>query len=108
MASLAELIPDIFKRTKERKLEWQASSGVFVTSLGDVGLSLSRTEKGRSPATGRMILKYRLSVVDDKGNVIESTDAYPSWEAFYDAVRMNALRIDEKLDTLKKALDALK
>jgi hypothetical protein len=106
MADPIELVSAVFRRTRERKLEWSPlSMGGFIARIGPNSLVIDRI----SGTTGY----FTLRVTNDKNTVVESitnleiSDQDKLLESLYELARRQALRIDETLSNVKDALDKL-
>lgn len=107
MTSLTQLLPILTLKTQERKLSWEeAGDGNYIAKIANQIVSISRVRSN----TGVL---FRLSLLDDSGRSIESTKGgdNPKFEELledlYNLARKQALKVDLRLEELRKQLDAL-
>jgi hypothetical protein len=102
--TLQELIPIISQKTGEGKIAWSDGGGrAFIASLGELTLNLEYDTVARA-------IDHRLTLADGVGNTIErysplnDSEGGTALRELYEAVRRQVLQVDQKLDTLQKAL----
>lgn len=105
MPKLADLLADILEKTEAGRLSWETSGSDSYRVIfdGAVGIVVSRRV---IPGTVANMTRYVVAVIDNKGETIESVSSESAHQIF-DAARRSALKIDEKIDILKKKLDSL-
>jgi hypothetical protein len=104
MTALLEMLPVILQKSRSRKLEWEQLGGnEYIARLGGVALTAS-DQRGD---------KF-VSVVGDDGMTLESVSFQKTTKPhdemiaeIYELARREALKIDDSLEALKKALDKL-
>lgn len=106
MTALSDLIPLLFEKTEERKLQWEDLSGSgksFIATLGDWRLEIFRNG-----------VDTQLFLRNEAGLIIEAA-TYQSLPPPIDdqlvrlqaLARRNALKVDDALDSLRSSLTNL-
>jgi hypothetical protein len=101
---LKELIPVLLDRTIDGKLIWEPLAGTtLVTRVGEAGVELSRERPS-----------VYLTIRDEQGRRLDGTSDRELNDPIdkmllklYDVARRRALKVDEKIETLRADLERL-
>ena len=112
MIEVGQILVGLVQRTEEGRLKWSraAQSDRFVTSVDAISLVIM--EINEFIDEGIVYSNYRLNILDESGEVVESLGRYDTspeqdeqLARLYVLARRSALNIDSTLEKLAKALD---
>ena len=106
MIALEDLAESVLEKTREGKLTWtELSATGYHSNIGPNSITIDQFIGGIGGGT------FALRFTNDKGTVIQTIHSSPETHAklkeIYALARRQALRVDETLLTIKRALDSL-
>ena len=112
MIELGHILEGLVKRTTEGRLRWSqtARNDRYVTSVDAVSVAVEETEDQTSQ--GRGVITYRLDILDELGEIIESltfrdttAEQDELLARLYVLARRSARNLDSVLEKLAKGLE---